>query len=118
MGLDPKAVGMCWGLVRTRDVGYIIPDLERETSNHINQLYQLQCVVESYPHHSPISREKQVITSINCTDCNVLSSLIHTIPSMSANSCYVIEDLVVNTFENAHQMRDTSTPNRSCLRAR
>ena len=36
----------------------------------------------------------------------------------SANSRYVIEDLVTSTFENAPQMLDTPTPNRSGLRAR
>ena len=37
---------------------------------------------------------------------------------VSFNSRYVIEDLVTSTFENAPQMLDTPTPNRSGLRAR
>ena len=38
--------------------------------------------------------------------------------ALSANSRYVIEDLVTNTLENAPQMLDTPTSNRSGLRAR
>ena len=54
---------------------------------------------------------------MNRTDRNEESSLVANAAPMSANSRYVIEDLVTNTLENAPQMLDTPTSNRSGLRA-
>ena len=59
-----------------------------------------------------------VILSLNHTNSNEESSLVGNAAPMSANSRYVIEDLVTNTLENAPQMPDTPTSNRSGFRAR
>ena len=52
---------------------------------------------------------------MNRTNCNEESSLVGNAAPMSANSRYVIEDLVTNSLENAPQMLDTPTSNRSGL---
>ena len=39
---DPRAVGMRWVLFAHELVGYIIPDLEKEYSNLIDESYQSQ----------------------------------------------------------------------------
>ena len=59
---------------------------------------------------------------MNCTNWNEESSLVGNADPMSANSHYVIEDLVINPFGKrsplSPQMRNTPTSNRSGLRAR
>ena len=63
-----------------------------------------------------------VILSLNHTNSNEESLAVSLVGNaaapMSANARYVIEDLVTNTLENAPQMLDTPTSNRSGLRAR